>query len=471
MRKEAVNSFSGGLNYDLNPITTPNNVLTEAINCSFITFNGDELALQNDAGNTKILISGTSDYVQLSEGFYPIGIKEYGGVLYIVSGYSKINSALLWNSTTTYPYGSVVIYNEIYYYQYSEGDTNATNLNIVPFQTPPNLAEDGGILLNEDGGFALLESGDVWKPIGSTKEEAKIGILDYEPSYIEKIEFGSYPSPLILPESIKNEGSEFKIEDPTKDSLYTSFVLNDTIFKAGEYAKFNDTIGDSTYISRYNYSNYTKTEDIRIYKVKLYLQLTNGFIDLTEDVWKSYAQYRTGTFTDEFWFSDPKFKYYCRSNYKGKLVLSVELEDFSFILNYYNVDQADGVGGAIGNYIFNFNISLTETTGWTFSKLRINYSLDNANPTYKDYNITPPTNNSTDTYTLNIPISNEGKVMDFSITPIFHYPGISTDITSELPTKYLDKYTLTGSELLAKTFNYDTSGTELSGEYYEIDYY
>jgi hypothetical protein len=54
MKKEAVNTFSGGLNYDLNPITTPNNVLTECINGTFVTFNGDELALQNDAGNTKI---------------------------------------------------------------------------------------------------------------------------------------------------------------------------------------------------------------------------------------------------------------------------------------------------------------------------------------------------------------------------------------------------------------------------------
>ena len=90
MRKEAINTFQEGLNYDLNPITTPNNVLTDCVNGTFITFNGDELALQNDAGNTKILIPGTTnDYVKLSSGFYPLGIKEYGGVLYIVSG-SKV---------------------------------------------------------------------------------------------------------------------------------------------------------------------------------------------------------------------------------------------------------------------------------------------------------------------------------------------------------------------------------------------
>ena len=54
MKKETVNLFGKGLNYDLNPLTTPNDVLTDCVNGTFITFNGDELILQNDAGNTKI---------------------------------------------------------------------------------------------------------------------------------------------------------------------------------------------------------------------------------------------------------------------------------------------------------------------------------------------------------------------------------------------------------------------------------
>jgi len=95
MKKEAINTFSEGLNFDLNPITTPNNILTDAVNGTFITFNGDELALQNDAGNTRIidLSANLSDYVKLTDGYYPLGIKEYGGVLYIVSAKSRIYSA------------------------------------------------------------------------------------------------------------------------------------------------------------------------------------------------------------------------------------------------------------------------------------------------------------------------------------------------------------------------------------------
>ena len=54
MRQETTNTFDKGLNKDLNPIVTPNDVLTDCLNGTFITFNGDELVLQNDAGNTKI---------------------------------------------------------------------------------------------------------------------------------------------------------------------------------------------------------------------------------------------------------------------------------------------------------------------------------------------------------------------------------------------------------------------------------
>ena len=54
MKQDATNTFSQGLNYDLNATTTPNTVLTDCVNGTFLTFNGDELALQNDAGNTVI---------------------------------------------------------------------------------------------------------------------------------------------------------------------------------------------------------------------------------------------------------------------------------------------------------------------------------------------------------------------------------------------------------------------------------
>ena len=109
MKKESVNTFSDGLNYDLNPLSTPNTLLTDNVNGTFITFNGDELALQNDAGNTTIKYNqGTIEdpdwkAVSLSPGFNPLGIKEYGGVLYIVSGkdFDKNLRPLVINNTYT----------------------------------------------------------------------------------------------------------------------------------------------------------------------------------------------------------------------------------------------------------------------------------------------------------------------------------------------------------------------------------
>ena len=64
---------------DLNPIAVPNNVLTNCLNGTYVTFNGNEVILQNDMGNGKI------ESAKLPPGYIPIGIKEYGGIIYVVS--------------------------------------------------------------------------------------------------------------------------------------------------------------------------------------------------------------------------------------------------------------------------------------------------------------------------------------------------------------------------------------------------
>ena len=77
MKQTVVNEFKDGLNLDLHPIVTPNTVLTDNLNGTFITYNGNELCLQNDRGNTEIC--------SLTDGFIPIGAKEHNGIIYIVS--------------------------------------------------------------------------------------------------------------------------------------------------------------------------------------------------------------------------------------------------------------------------------------------------------------------------------------------------------------------------------------------------
>ena len=77
MKQQTVNEFKDGLNLDLHPLVTPKTVLTDNINGTFITYNGNEFCLQNDRGNKKV--------AELTAGYTPIGIKEHNGILYIVS--------------------------------------------------------------------------------------------------------------------------------------------------------------------------------------------------------------------------------------------------------------------------------------------------------------------------------------------------------------------------------------------------
>lgn len=64
---------------DLNPLVTPNDVLTNCLNGTLVTFNGNENVLQNDMGNGRV------ETAYLPEGYVPMGTAELGGIIYIVS--------------------------------------------------------------------------------------------------------------------------------------------------------------------------------------------------------------------------------------------------------------------------------------------------------------------------------------------------------------------------------------------------
>ena len=78
-RQEIASTFSDGLIMDLNPINTPKSVLTDCLNGTYITYNGNEFVLQNDMGNYEL------KNCKLPTNFIPVGVKGYGDVLYIVS--------------------------------------------------------------------------------------------------------------------------------------------------------------------------------------------------------------------------------------------------------------------------------------------------------------------------------------------------------------------------------------------------
>ena len=91
MKKEAINTFGEGLIMDLHPLTTPSNVLTNCLNGTIITYNGNEFVLQNDMGNGEVHTA------YLDKGYVPVGMKEHGGIIYVaahnpITGKSQIGS-------------------------------------------------------------------------------------------------------------------------------------------------------------------------------------------------------------------------------------------------------------------------------------------------------------------------------------------------------------------------------------------
>lgn len=79
MRQQEANQFDKGLCLDNNALAIDNHTLTGALNATMITMNGNELVLQNDMGNAKV------DRANLTSGFVPVGIKEFGGIVYVAS--------------------------------------------------------------------------------------------------------------------------------------------------------------------------------------------------------------------------------------------------------------------------------------------------------------------------------------------------------------------------------------------------
>lgn len=77
--EQASNGFSEGLIMDLDPMSTPNNCVTSALNATLVTYNGNEYILQNDMGNGRV------ETAFLPEGFVPVGTCSFGGIIYVAS--------------------------------------------------------------------------------------------------------------------------------------------------------------------------------------------------------------------------------------------------------------------------------------------------------------------------------------------------------------------------------------------------
>lgn len=83
----AKNTFAEGLIMDFAPDNTQATCMTSALNATLLTFNGNEMSLQNDMGNGRV------ETAFLPEGYVPVGTCEFGDIIYIVSYNPIINKS------------------------------------------------------------------------------------------------------------------------------------------------------------------------------------------------------------------------------------------------------------------------------------------------------------------------------------------------------------------------------------------
>jgi hypothetical protein len=153
-----VNSFTGGLNTDLHPMLQPNDTLTDCLNGTLITYNGNENMLQNDMGNYEL------KYAQLPEGYIPMGMKEHQGILYIAS----------WNPfTKKAQIGSYPSPKTIY------GDNHITEYSLEPFDIKELTIENATYEVGEEN-VSLGKYSDTDSTYRTNLTKVLFGIADPE---------------------------------------------------------------------------------------------------------------------------------------------------------------------------------------------------------------------------------------------------------------------------------------------------
>lgn len=180
---ETTNTFNEGLMMDINPLVTPNNVITSCLNGTFLTHNGNENVLQNDMGNGRV------ETAFLPEGYVPLGTTSFGGIIYIVS-YNPFNGKCQIGSFPSpernftkdelqQEGASDVIFSNDEYYIGTEENADKVFLKLRPLKTP---------LIKKLLGDTTLNPGDKYLVCGDTitKNLATISQYDNEENLINK---------------------------------------------------------------------------------------------------------------------------------------------------------------------------------------------------------------------------------------------------------------------------------------------
>ena len=177
MKDSCQNSFSAkdGMVTDLNPLVVPNTAMTSCLNGTFYTYNGNEGQLQNDMGNGRV------ESAKLPAGYVPIGIKEFGGIVYVVSHNPVKNESQIGSFPS--PERNIAINNM--------GSDSSLNVNEWDFRrktngdsTNPFYPEEGynlfyqKLLIMSD---KIIRSGDSFSVL-VTKDSSLGNIINYDNS-------------------------------------------------------------------------------------------------------------------------------------------------------------------------------------------------------------------------------------------------------------------------------------------------
>lgn len=221
-RQEATNTFQEGMVMDFNPLTTPNNVVTNCLNGTLITFNGNEYVLQNDMGNGRV------ETAYLPEGYVPLGTAELGGIIYIVS-YNPLTDK---SQIGCFPSPERNITSDeiqtpnitVKDSQFRSGRKVTNTIVKIKLLSNPD-AEDGIFKLNPGDKYTIFSTNNGISQNASTISDVNTGIhkVDATPSYvtIHVVSIGEDGKITYLDDSLKwtnDKGLDYYI----KELAYTS---------------------------------------------------------------------------------------------------------------------------------------------------------------------------------------------------------------------------------------------------------
>lgn len=181
--KETLNTFSEGLVKDYNEMVSPKNVMSNCLNGTLITYNGNEFTLQNDMGNAKL------ENVKLPAGYVPVGTTEYGGIVYVasfnpVTGKGQIGSypspRQIWEDDQAYNDNATIKYTEFI-------DTDELSVDGETIRVPIITTDIIKKYLFRDNGVSRHFSvGDLWNVNTKKFPQWLTDLLD---NNLAKIEF------------------------------------------------------------------------------------------------------------------------------------------------------------------------------------------------------------------------------------------------------------------------------------------